>query len=135
MSVLPHLRILVVDDEPFMRRTIKAMLRVVGRFTIVEAGDGETAFRLLPAARPDVILCDINMEPISGLQFVQRLRTHSDQRMRETAVVMLTVHADEATILAVADLRINGYLVKPSSPKLLGDRLRTIFRDHMTAGV
>ena len=129
MSALPYLRILILDDEPFMRRTIKAMLRVVGRFAVTEAGDGETALRLLPTARPDVVLCDISMEPMNGLQFVQRLRSHSDPRLRAMAVVMLTVHADEPTIQAVADLGINGYLVKPISPKLLGDRLGAIFRD------
>lgn len=134
MSNLENLRILIVDDEPFMRSTIKAMLRVVGRFIVSDAEDGETALRLLRTAKPELVLCDIGMQPMNGLQFVERLRNHDNHALRDIAVVMLTGHADEATIHIAADLRINGYLVKPISPRLLGDRLQAVFRDRVVVG-
>lgn len=130
MSNLQNLRVMIVDDEPFMRSTIKAMLRLVSRCIVTEADDGETALALLPKAKPEVVLCDIGMAPMDGLQFVGRLRSHPDPAMRDIAVVMQTVHADEATIHSAADLRIDGYLLKPISPKRLSARLHAIFRDR-----
>jgi two-component system, chemotaxis family, chemotaxis protein CheY len=130
MSNLQNLRVMIVDDEPFMRSTIKAMLRVVGRCVVTEADDGETALALLAMAKPEVVLCDISMAPMNGLQFVERLRNHPNPAARDIAVVMQTVHADEATIQSAAHLRISGYLLKPMSPKRLGDRLHAIFRDR-----
>jgi CheY-like chemotaxis protein len=122
------LKVLIVDDEPFMRRTIKAMLRVVGRFLVEEADDGDAALALLPTFRPDIVLCDIQMPRIDGLQFVRQLRNHREGDLRETPVLMLTVSADEATILDAARLQVSGYLVKPVSPKLLGSHIGAIVR-------
>jgi CheY-like chemotaxis protein len=122
------LKVLIVDDEAFMRRTIKAMLRVVGRFLVEEADDGDAALALLPTFRPDIVLCDIQMPRIDGLQFVQQLRNHREGDLRETPVLMLTVSADEATILDAARLQVSGYLVKPVSPKLLGSHISAIVR-------
>jgi two-component system chemotaxis response regulator CheY len=127
---LDDLRILIVDDEPFMRRTIRAMLRAVGRFIVAEAGDGETALALLATHKPDVVLCDIGMEPMTGLQFVQRLRDHPQHALRDTVVVMVTMHSDAATVRNAVHLDIKGYLVKPISPKQIADRLHIIFRDR-----
>lgn len=131
MSNLQNLRVLIVDDEPFMRSTIKAMLRIIDRFVVSEAPDGETALQVLPTVKPEVVLCDVNMSPMNGLQFVERLRNHPDPAWRDIAVVMQTVHDDSATIESAAHLRINGYLLKPMSPKRLGDRLRAIFHDRV----
>jgi two-component system chemotaxis response regulator CheY len=128
MNNLQGLRILIVDDERFMRSTIKAALRVVGCLDIAEAADGETALRLVGEYKPDLVLCDIGMEPMTGLQFVKRLRNHANPALREIPIVMVTAHADASTVLKAADLGIAGYLVKPISPKQLEDRLRAIFR-------
>jgi CheY-like chemotaxis protein len=122
------LKVLIVDDEAFMRRTIKAMLRVVGRFLVEEADDGDAALALLPTFRPDIVLCDIQMPRVDGLQFVRQLRDHREGDLRETPVLMLTVSADEATILDAARLQLSGYLVKPVSPKLLGSHISAIVR-------
>jgi two-component system chemotaxis response regulator CheY len=122
------LKVLIVDDEAFMRKTIKAMLRVVGRFLVEEADDGDAALALLPTFRPDIVLCDIQMPRVDGLQFVQQLRSHREGDLRETPVLMLTVSADEATILGAARLKVSGYLVKPVSPKLLSSHISAIVR-------
>jgi two-component system, chemotaxis family, chemotaxis protein CheY len=135
MTIPPNLRVMIVDDEPFMRRTIRAMLRRVGPCVASEAGNGEEALSLLAAERPDVILCDINMAPMSGTQFLHALRRHEDAGIRATAVVMLTVSADEATVRGIAPLGIQGYLVKPVSPKQITDRLNAIFRARPAASI
>jgi two-component system chemotaxis response regulator CheY len=110
-----------------MRRTIRLMLRAVGRFRAEEADDGDAGLALVPIFRPDLVLCDIHMPRVNGLQFVEQLRNHRQGELRHTPVVMLTGSAEEETIMGAARLTISGYLVKPVSPKLLGSHINAIF--------
>jgi len=137
MNDLAGLKILVVDDERFMRMTIKAVLRAIDRFVVAEAEDGDVALDLVGSFKPDVILCDIAMPRMGGLQFVARLRSGPDAAARLTPVLILTGRADEATVLDAARLHIGGFVLKPVSPKLLGAHLHSIFdgRRVMPSGV
>ena len=90
----------MVDDEPFMRRTIKAVLRMAGKFLVEEADDGDAALALNPT-------------------FVEQLRRHREASLRDIPSIMLTVNADEATVLNASRLKVSSYLVKPVSPKQL----------------
>jgi len=110
---LDGLKIFIVDDERFMRLTIRTVLRAVGRFIVTEADDGDVALAEIERSNPDVVLCDITMPRIGGLRFVEMLRDHSEARMRETPVIILTGHAEEAMVVAAAQLHINGYMIKP----------------------
>jgi CheY-like chemotaxis protein len=126
VSNLEGCKILVVDDEPFMRSTIKAVLRVIDRFDVCEADDGDTALVLTDTFKPDVVLCDIFMPRMGGLEYVARLRKHPTSWMRETPVLILTGRSDEATVRDAVRHQINGYLLKPVSSQALGARLLTI---------
>jgi CheY-like chemotaxis protein len=127
MSSLNRRRILIVDDEPFMRATIKHMLRSIGQFEVSEAGDGAAALTLVSEVEPELILCDIGMLPMSGLEFVRRLRGLDDPGLARTQVIMLTANAQERTVKDAARLAISGYLLKPVSPRRLGARMRALF--------
>jgi len=127
MTHLRGLRILVVDDDPFMLITMKVALRAIGRFVVPSAGDGAAALREVCETKPAIVLCDIGMAPVSGLQFLERLRRHEDPRLRDTPVVLVTADAAQATIQNAARLKVQGYLVKPVSPRQLRDRLLAIF--------
>ena len=96
MTDLDGVRVLIVDDEPFMRRTIRAMLRAFGRFVVTEADDGDVALLMIGRVKPDVVLCDISMPRMGGLRFVELLRERSG--MHDMPVIMLTGHAEEATV-------------------------------------
>ena len=128
------LKVLVVDDEPFMRTTIKAVLRAVDRFDVAEAERWRhRTGRDRTNSKPDVVLCDISMPRMGGLQLVAHLRQHPEAWMRDTPVVMLTGHAEEGIVRDALRLQINGYLVKPISPRLLKDRLQNIFAERAEA--
>ena len=127
MSNLEGLKILVVDDEPFMRRTIRLVLRAIDRFDVEEAHDGDVALDLVATFKPDVVLCDIAMPRMGGLQFVANLRNNPVAELRCTPVIILTGVADETTVLGAARLQISGFVVKPISPKLLRAHLHNIF--------
>jgi two-component system, chemotaxis family, chemotaxis protein CheY len=121
-----------VDDEPFMRSTIRAVLRAVDRFVVAEAEDGDSALDAVLTFKPDVVLCDVAMPRVDGLAFVARLRQHQNMVVRGTPVVMLTGHAEEETVLGAFRLQISGFLVKPVSPKALGAKLRSILDGSRT---
>jgi len=126
MSNLEGRKILVVDDDRFIRSTIKLVLRAIDRFVIAEADDGDVALVRTDEFKPDVVLYDITMPRMGGLEFVAQLRSHPAERMRLTPVVILTGHAEEATVHDALRLHISGFLVKPVSPKALGVHLHKL---------
>jgi two-component system chemotaxis response regulator CheY len=128
MSNRDEHKILIVDDDSFIRSTIRAVLRAIGRFNVQEAEDGDAGLVSVDSFRPDVVLCDVNMPHMGGLQFVALLRAHPDTMIRATPVVMLTAHAEQATVADAARLKISGYLIKPVSPQRLGALLAKILR-------
>ncbi len=133
MSNLEGCRILVVDDEPFMRMTIRAVLRAVDRFDVRESVDGDDALVMIEEFKPDVVLCDISMPRVGGLEFVARLRQHPELSVRDTPVVIMTGHAAEATVYDAVKLQISGFLVKPVSPKSMGGYLHKILGKRQPA--
>jgi DNA-binding NarL/FixJ family response regulator len=78
--------------------------------------------------RPHIIICDIEMLPTGGIEFVEKLHGHADPALRGTPVIMLTADRNEATIQTAARLRLAGYLVKPVSSKQLTDLVRTALK-------
>jgi CheY-like chemotaxis protein len=133
MTSLDGIKILVVDDEPFMRTTIRAVLRAAGRFDVADADDGDIALAEVELWKPDVVLCDITMQRMGSLRFVELLRKHPDAHMRETPVIMLTGRAEVTTVIAASKLQINGYLVKSVSPKQIGDQLQKVLGNRQPA--
>lgn len=130
MSALDGKRVLIVDDAQFVRTTIKRMLQMVGRPVLEEAADGEAALGRLETFMPDVVLCDIHMKPMNGLEFVRRLRQLKNPELCATPVVMLTTDQGQATVANARGLGINGYLLKPVSPHDLEHRLSSVLRSR-----
>jgi CheY-like chemotaxis protein len=127
MGTLEGRKILVVDDDLLIRSTIKLILRSIDHFVIAEADDGDVALMQSDGFEPDVVLCDIAMPRMGGLQFVEQLRKHPQPRMHDIPVIILTGNADETTVRDALRLRISGFVVKPVSPKALGAQLHKLF--------
>lgn len=124
-------RILVVDDKSFIRTTIKQMLRTIAAFDVLEildASNGPTALELVRSSTPNLVLCDVGMLPMSGLDFVRELRGLPDRLLRQTPVIMLTANAQEETVAKAMSLGANGYLLKPVSTKNLRARIEATFK-------
>jgi CheY-like chemotaxis protein len=105
--------VLVVDDDPFIRRLIVTTLQDVAGFALVEAKDGDDALALAARARPAVVFLDIDMPGINGIEACRRLR-EGHEGNDSTVIVMLTagVEHEQAARDAGADL----FLTKPFSP-------------------
>lgn len=116
-------RILVIEDEAHTRRIICRLLRQIGFQLIDEATDGTSGFHELLRVKPDLILCDINMQPMDGMSFLKRLRALSKPEFSEIPVIFLTADGNFDTVVHARELLIDGYIVKPVSMKALKERI------------
>lgn len=115
--------ILVIEDQPFVRRTIMQILTQIGFRRIAEADNGETGLQECIRTNPDLIVCDIDMKPVSGLQFLATLRNSFEVRNNRTPVVFLTNHTESEIVKKAMALGVNGFVVKPPSIGGLKERV------------
>jgi two-component system KDP operon response regulator KdpE len=114
--------ILVVDDEPQIRRVMRATLTAQG-YSIVEARDGQEALEKLRSERPDLVLLDMNMPVMDGLEACREIRRDS-----EVPVIMLTVRSAERDKVRALDAGADDYVVKPFGIQELLARVRAVLR-------
>jgi two-component system KDP operon response regulator KdpE len=119
----PAIRVLVVDDEPAIRRALRPPLMELG-FQVAEASRGEEALQALRAAPYDVVLLDINMPGIGGIETLRRIRTFAPR----LPVLMLTVRDDEEDKVEALDMGADDYVTKPFSTRELIARIRSAVR-------
>lgn len=113
---------LVVDDSVFVRQVTKTILRSFGMTSVIEAASGAEALDLLSYAQMDLVICDLEMAPVGGIEFVQRMRRESTQNAFVPVIVM-TAHTEANSIFAARDAGATEFLAKPVSPRSLADRI------------
>jgi len=114
--------ILVVDDEPRIVKIARDYLER-GGFRVLTAGDGRSVLPLVRSAKPDLIVLDLALPGMDGLDVARAIRKES-----EVPIIMLTARADEADRLIGLELGADDYIVKPFSPKELVARVRAVLR-------
>lgn len=119
----PAIRILVVDDESAIRRALRPPLLELG-FQVSEASRGEEALQLLRGGGVDVVLLDMNMPGIGGIETLRRIRAFAPR----LPILMLTVRDQEEDKVAALDLGADDYVTKPFSVRELIARIRTAVR-------
>lgn len=125
MTDVGNLRVLIVDDEQYIRTVIRKILLQMQIEKVYEAPDGGEGFMQALRVRPDIILSDVHMEPVDGLKLLSTVRRSNDERISNIPIVLLTSDSHEDTVLRAKDLVVSGYLVKPVS---LADVKKTIGR-------
>ncbi|MBG0751775.1 Nitrate/nitrite response regulator protein narP [Pectobacterium carotovorum subsp. carotovorum PCCS1] len=122
MSEKPSYRVLIVDDHPLMRRGIRQLLATDAIFDVIgEASNGMEAVSLANRDSPDIILLDLNMKGLSGLDTLHALRRDGIC----ARVIVLTVSDAPSDIYALMDAGADGYLLKDSAPEHLLDAIRS----------
>lgn len=116
-------RILVIEDQPFVRRTIVQIMTQIGFKGMAEADNGESGMQECIRMNPDLIVCDIDMKPVSGLQFLAQLRSSTDAANPRAPVVFLTNHTESEIVKQAMALGVNGFVVKPPSLAALKERV------------
>jgi len=114
--------ILVVDDEPKIVQLARDYLEHAG-FAVIVATDGPTALHAVRSSKPDLIVLDLGLPQLDGLDVTRSLRRDSD-----VPIIMLTARSEESDKLIGLELGADDYLTKPFSPKELVARVRTVLR-------
>ncbi|EOF8194867.1 response regulator [Yersinia enterocolitica] len=127
--------IMIVDDHPLMRRGIKQLLELDSNFDVVaEANCGSDAIIEAAKCQPDVILLDLNMKGMSGLDTLKALRNEGI----DARIIVLTVSDARSDVYAMIDAGADGYLLKDSEPEILLENIRlaskgeNVFSDAIT---
>jgi len=119
-------RVLVVDDETSIRRYLRAALSGQG-FTVYEASNGEEALSAVITYRPDIIILDVGLPDIDGIEVTRRLREWS-----QTPIIILSVREAEQDKIAALDAGADDYLTKPFGTGELLARMRVVQRRQIT---
>jgi DNA-binding NarL/FixJ family response regulator len=120
----PRIRIFLVDDHEVVREGLRRMLGRSADFEIVgTAANGEDALRSIPEVDPDVVLLDLNLPDMQGLDVLKALHTEGAEGPK---VLVLTVHDDEDLVLGAARLGARGYVLKHASREELAGAIRKV---------
>jgi CheY-like chemotaxis protein len=122
--ILSKLRVLLVDDEPIMRKFVSELLRQMGIHQIHEATDGQGALVEAIKFQPDLVLSDIHMEPMDGIEFVKKLRALPNPHISKVPVIMMTADTSKDTLTEALPLGIKGYLIKPPTLDALKAKIK-----------
>jgi DNA-binding NarL/FixJ family response regulator len=125
------IRVLLADDHPVVRRGLAALLGTLEGFEVVgEAVDGEAAVRETQLTRPDVVLMDVRMPVLDGVEATRRIRA----AVPDTAVLVLTMYEDDATVLTAMQAGAQGYLLKGAEQEDIADAIRAVSRGQAVFG-
>jgi DNA-binding response OmpR family regulator len=116
------MKILIVDDDIELRELIGFALRQAG-YLVIQAADGPEALHAFDREQPDLVILDINLPGINGLEVCRRIRAEAT-----TPIMMLTVRSSEEDQVQGLDTGADDYLTKPFSPRTLLARVRALLR-------
>ncbi|MBI5165333.1 MAG: response regulator [Magnetospirillum sp.] len=106
-------RALVIDDQEFVRRAVATMLDRMGFAEIRQAADGAGGLEACGRAWPDLVICDVEMEPIDGLVFLKAFRGEAVRMNRPSPVIFLSSHSEAETVRQARRLGVDAFLLKP----------------------
>jgi DNA-binding response OmpR family regulator len=115
-------QVLVVDDEPHIRTVLRGYLEADG-FAVSEAADGEAAIRQVRQRAPDLVLLDVKLPGMDGLEALRRVRTFSD-----VYVILVTARSEEVDKLVGLAVGADDYVTKPFSPREVAARVKAVLR-------
>ena len=130
-DMYPGQRILLVDDQVIIRKTLRLLLENSGCIAISDASNGVEALEIVAGPTPPtLIICDIRMSPMNGHEFLQHLR-QSSQPWATLPVIFLTSQSPSAEDQAAA-IQPDAYLLKPTSANSLRATIEDVLRRHQT---
>lgn len=124
------LRVIIADDHPLFRDGLRTLLTDLGAQIVAEVGDGSAAVTAVDTHRPDVVLMDLRMPGLDGIEATSRItRDHPG-----TAVLVLTMSDDAASLRAALNAGARGYLLKEASKADVGRALDAVMRGEILIG-
>jgi two-component system, chemotaxis family, chemotaxis protein CheY len=117
------LKILLVDDNHYMRVLLAEILRAIGVKDIFEANDGAEGLQMMRDHPVDVVMTDLSMQPLDGIDFVRLLRNSPDSPNQMAPVIMITGHSTFARVNEAREAGVNEFLAKPLTARGVIERL------------
>jgi len=119
-------KVLVVDDEYYMRKVVRTLLMGIGVRTVYEAPDGPAGLELIRTSAPDIVIVDWQMPGLDGASFVRMVRSPDTFPFPHIPIIMLTGHGERSRVIEAIQVGVNEFLLKPVSSKALQDRLVSV---------
>jgi CheY-like chemotaxis protein len=123
------LRVLLVDDNHHMRVLLAEILRAIGVKHILEANDGAEGLQMMRSNPIDIVMTDLSMQPLDGIDFVRLLRNSPDSPNQMAPVIMITGHSTQRRVAEARDAGVNEFLAKPLTARGVIERISQIV-DH-----
>jgi DNA-binding NarL/FixJ family response regulator len=120
----PAIRVVVSDDHPVVRQGLRSFLEAQGFAVVGEAGDGAAAVRLVQETRPDVLLTDLVMPGVDGIEAIRRLRAEGPP----VGILVLTSFSGAEQVIPAIRAGADGYLLKDAGPGALEEAIRAVHR-------
>jgi two-component system chemotaxis response regulator CheY len=124
MSVDKSMPILIVDDYKTMLRIVRNLLRQIGFENVDEATDGDTALRKLQDKPYGLVISDWNMEPMTGLDLLRKMR--ADMKLKDLPFIMVTAESKTDNVLMAREAGVDNYIVKPFNAATLKNKLASV---------
>jgi two-component system, chemotaxis family, chemotaxis protein CheY len=121
-----RLKVLVVDDEPSMRKVARALLQSIGISDVAEAGDGQTGLEKICTRVPDIVILDWEMPGLNGPEFMRMVRNPASFPQPDVPIIMLTGYSERSRVIEAVRLGVNEYLLKPVSSTAMLARVVSI---------
>ncbi len=122
-ELLSTIKVVVVDDEHYMRKVVRTMLLGLGVRAVYDAADGPAGLEMIRTVVPDVVIVDWEMPGLDGAGFVRMVRSPRTFPYPNVPIVMLTGHGERSRVVEAIKIGVNEFLLKPVSSKALQDRL------------
>ena len=119
-------KIIVIEDDDSIREVLAITLRAAGFERVIMAADGESGLHKVLKERPDLVLLDLMLPGLDGLEVCRRIR--ASEECSKTPIIMLTAKSEEADIVLGLELGANDYVTKPFSRKVLVARIHAVLR-------
>lgn len=123
---LEGLKILLVDDNQHMRTLLTELLRAIGLRQVWEAQDGSEALTIMRAESIDIVMTDLAMRPVDGIDFVRLLRNSPESPNPMAPVIMITGHSTHRRVKEARDVGVNEFLAKPVTARGLIERISEV---------
>ena len=124
--LIQGLDILIVDGNAYMRRLTRTMLMNLGAKSVMEAGDGLAALEAIRTCDPDVMVLEWDMPVLNGMEVMRIVRSPGVFPRPNMPIIMLTNRAQHSYVVEALRAGVHEFLLKPTSPKALRDRLMSI---------
>jgi two-component system chemotaxis response regulator CheY len=121
-----QLKILLVDNNRYMRTLLAEILRAIGVVQVLEAADGVEGLALMGEQAVDLVITDLSMQPLDGIDFVRLLRRSLESPGRQVPVIMLTGNSTVSRVTEARDAGVDEFLAKPLDARAVVERVQWV---------